>query len=176
MALKKKVFLIIGLFFFSGCYQSEFDIYKALQLSEKDRENAEYLSFLKDLKVRGISYEKDPLTPDLSDGKLFGDRNLSKVKITKYFVYTENRTFDHKSSIFVSLNPKMIIYVKGYFDEIARITQIKSYTPPKIALPPRRIVAKRSDFNSDDLLPKGLLPPRLPDLSIGVDSPNIPDL
>jgi hypothetical protein len=124
--------------------------------------------------VRGVSYSDDKLTPDLIDGQLFEDRNLSKVEITHYFIYSDNITLEHTSSIFSTLSPNMVRYLRGYINEDARVTQIKSYKPPVIKRPKRRVVAKRR--NPNDFLPKGLLPPRLPDLSIGVDTPNVPGI
>ena len=172
-----KFFIFPLLLFFLGCQEDKFDIYQQLEITDLDIKNSKNLEFLKDLKMGKISYQNDRLTPDLFGGKLFEDRNLSKVKITRYFIYSRNDTTEHRSSISVDLNPKMIRYIKSYFDENRRITQIKSCKVPIFIIPiKKRVIQKIVCQEDDDFLPKGLLPPRLPDLSIGVDSPNIPEL
>jgi len=171
--LNSSLITAVSLFYLNGCGHSEFSIYRELQLNQNDIANDNYTDFLKGLIVNGVSYSDDRLTPDLSDGKLFGDANISKVEITSYFKYTPNKTFDHQISIFVDINPKMVKYAKAYIDEELRIAQIKNYKPPVIVYPKMRVAKKE---NSDDLLPKSFLPPKLPNLSIGVDTPVLPEL
>jgi len=171
------IVFISSLLFF-GCEQHEpFNIYKELKLMDRDIKKSKNLDFLKNIIVFKISYSNDRLTPDLSNGQLFRDRNLTKFPITKYFKYTNNLTFEHSSSIFVDLNPNMIKYIYSYFNEQARLTQIKSCKAPILIIVPHRKQQKIQCCNGqNDMLPKGLLPPRLPDLSIGVDNPDVPDL
>lgn len=170
--MKKFYYIIIFMALFTGCEDSDFNIYKELEISAKDKKKSDNLDFLKDLVVHKISFKDDQLTPDISDGLLFGKTIISKIKLTKYFVYNKNSTFEHRSSIFVDLNPKMIVYINNYSDEKARIIQIQGYKPPPDCPRPARKVFKKSN----DMLPNGLLPPRLPDLSIGVDTPVVPEI
>ena len=175
----RKVYLLIGTLFiaiFSGCENSSFDIYRELEITKQDIKESNNLNFLKHLVVNGTSYRDDKLTPDISDGKLFGDRNLTKVEITRYFIYTKNITFEHRSSIFVDLNPQMVRYIESYSNQQKRIAQIISCKAPVTIISRKKSVRKKVSCKNDDFLPKGLLPPRLPDLSIGVDTPNVPGL
>ena len=168
--------LTIQLIFF-GCQQEPFNIYKELKLTNNDIKKSENLDFLNNILVANISYSDDRLTPDLSDGQLFNDRNLTKFKVTKFFKFSKNITFEHSSSIFVDLSPNMIKYISSYFSEQKRLAQIRSCKVPILVIVPHRKKQKTNCCNgNNDMLPKGLLPPRLPDLSIGVDNPDVPDL
>jgi len=176
--MKPYYFLLTFFLLFTGCKKESFNIYKELEITDSDIDKSRNIKFLENIVVGGISYKDDKLTPDIIDGKLFGERNLTKLEITRYFIYNKNRTFDHRSSIFVDLNPKMVLYIKNYSDQDARAEQIKNFKFA-IIIPPKRAerVKRTSSTNGDEFfLPKGLLPPRLPDLSIGVDNPDVPDL
>jgi hypothetical protein len=173
----KLFFLAVVILFFYGCEENNslFDIYKEWEISTDGKES-NYKSFLEEVVVEGISYKNDILTPDLADGRLFEDRNLTRVKIGRHFVYSRNSSFDHKSTIYVEVDPRFLLYTKSYIDEGMRIAQIKSYNRVKrVVEVPKKVVVVQEN---QDLapLPKGLLPPRLPDLSIGVSTPNVPDL
>ena len=181
MIIKFKPITILIIFIsslmFLGCKQEPFNIYQELKLTNSDIKKSKNLDFLKNVLVAKISYADDRLTPDLSDGQLFRDRNLTKFKITKFFKYSKNLTFEHSSSMFVDLNPSMIKYIENYFSEQKRLIQIRSCKTPILVIVQHRKQQKTRCCNGDDdMLPKGLLPPRLPDLSIGVDNPDVPGL
>ncbi len=182
--MTKKILIGLTTFFFiTGCKNKGFNIYEEMQLSDRDIEK-DSIGFLQNVKAHGISFSEDQLTPNLNNGKLFGDFILKPVELKKYFVYSENKTVDHRISIEISLLPKMIQYVKTYVNQKARIDQIENYKPAVIEEEkPQEIQeeliieieqpkpSKKVEFN-DSL--EGLLPPRLPDLSIGVDNPDLP--
>jgi hypothetical protein len=179
----KQILIGLTILLFVGCQKNELNIYKELKFSERDVENNP-ISFLNNVKSNGISYEKDQLTPDLDNGKLFGNYNLNTIFTQKYFVYSENKTFDHRISIEISLSPKILIYYKTYIDKQARISQIEKHKEhPKKQEPieNKDIVIDIVETGKPKVKPQfndtglgGLLPPRLPDLSIGVDNPDLP--
>jgi hypothetical protein len=156
-----------------GCEENKsiFNIYQELELAKNERESS-YKEFLQGIVSHGVSYEDDKLTPNLANGKLFGDRNLTTVTISRYFIYSPNSSLDQKSTMFVHLEPSFSTHMKSYYDEHARLEQIKSYKPFEIKKP--IIVAKEEQKR--DPLPQGLLPPRLPNLSIGIGTPKLPDI
>jgi len=161
--------------FFIGCEKEEtFNIYEEMEINKKYEEKK--LSFNNNLIVGGESHQDDSLAPDFTE-KSFEDRNITRSKsIKKYFKYFPNYTFEHKITIFTTLPPFTLQYIKSYSNIQARIVQIKQFKPKK------KMDEKKNEFyknqeenNEDDSLPKKFLPPRLPNLSIGVDTPNMPD-
>ena len=169
-------------FLLVGCKKEEFSIYRELQLSKSDEVDSNYTSFLRHLVIEGVSYSDDKLTPDIADGKLFKDKNLSKPSISKYFRYSPNRTFDHRISIYVDIHPGMLRYTKAYLDQEARIAQIVNYGLRIAELRRKRKEAERiarlqrQKEEEQDKLPKKYLPPKLPNILVGVETPNVPDL
>ncbi|HIO70900.1 MAG TPA: hypothetical protein EYG60_03120 [Campylobacterales bacterium] len=176
---------LISLLFllFFGCRNEEFSIYRELQLSSSDEVDSNYTDFLKNLIVEGVSYSDDKLTPDIADGKLFRNKYLSKEEnISKYFRYSPNRTFDHRISIYVDLHPGMLRYTKAYTNPEARIAQIVNYGLRIAKLRREKEEAERiarlqrQREEEKDKLPKKYLPPKLPNILVGVETPNVPEL
>jgi len=167
-------------FFFVGCKEQKiFNIYEEMEVNKLHlQEEDKQLFFLNKLVVAGQSYKDDPLTPNLANGKMFKDKNITKQEpIEKYFKELPNYTFEHKITIFANITPLMLKYMESYSDIEARILQIKKFAinnqEKKYYNKKKHYAKKKSDEN--DLLPKKFLPPRLPDLSIGVDTPNLPE-
>ena len=173
-------FVLFLMLFLVGCKEIKtFNIYEEMEINKLHlQEEGKQLLFLNNLVIAGKSYKDDPLTPNLENGKMFKDRNVTKQEpIEKYFKEVPNYTFEHKITIFTNLSPLMLKYMQSYSSLQARILQIKRFEIQKKKHHKKKKHYKGKKKNSaDDLLPKKFLPPRLPDLSIGVDTPNIPDL
>ncbi|EJF07475.1 hypothetical protein ThvES_00004420 [Thiovulum sp. ES] len=164
------------LLFVFGCEENSslFDIYKEIDF-QKNIQSKNYKDFLKEVKENGISYADDPLTPNLSNGKIFGDKNITTDKVTRFFKYSPNSGLDHTASLFIQLDSSFAIYVADYYSEDARLEQIAQYKHFEVQKP-IMVANKDGELQKRTPLPKELLPPKLPDLSIGIITPDLPDI
>lgn len=164
--------LITGilLLMYSGCQKKE-------NSSEKIVVIAEEKPFLETVVVNGISYRDDNLTPDVAEGKLFGDWNATvEEPPSHFFVFEENRSDDQVLTKLVKLDPIFLLEVESYTDRNLRISQIMSFRElPKLRPPKKRSPTVKKVVEEEDLrLPEGLLPPKIPRIPIHIDVPDFP--
>jgi hypothetical protein len=147
--------------------------------------NVENSNFLKSVIVNNISYQNDNLTPDIMNGKLFGDTNITKQKhYTHFFVFHENKELDQRATKPILIKPDFLLVQENYKNKNARIKQIMSFKKiPKIRPPKpkkkkirKKVATKKVEEEDDDLsLPEGLLPPKLPRIPLYIDIPVFPN-
>jgi len=162
--VKFALFIVVALLF-EGCEKRD---NKVVSISVAEDKN-----FLEKVVVNGVSYQDDNLTPDINNGKLFGDKNITKENPSHYFVFREDGSLDHMATRYMMLNPKFILEEQNYIDRDARIRQIMSFRElPKLRPPKKKV--KKAPVEEDLSLPDGLLPPKIPRIPLHIDVPDFP--
>jgi hypothetical protein len=143
-----------------------FDIYKIQKFDEMEVVFYGKPKFLQGISIEGVSFENDQLTPDVMQQEFFDIYEIERGKLEKYFVYTPNMTMDHRISMFVIFDPAYMRYAVAYVNPDLRLNQIYACFETWDSTE-----QNRGYVSDSDLLPEELLPPKLPDLSIGISTP-----